>query len=192
MDDFFDVTVIECKPARETRQLWTSSQTKVERRPIFIGRFEEKYKRERFWTLKLHNISALSKPLEMTDKLIAKFYGLPTNFRHLTDLYNSFDVAFNFYRLVDDSNRCIAYTSNDLPGTRRGNYRQISIGAKDDKMFWLSPKFPIKEKLYCRVHPDKCGFWETRQNKLERHEQQCTDTTIVTPKKVIIFFKYVF
>ena len=194
MNDFFDVDIIECKPGQATREQWISNRTKVERRPIFIGHLKKNS--DTYWTLKLHNISGRSKPLEMTSHLIAKMYGLPTTFgprlQDMTYLYDSFDINFNFYLLVQDSKRCVAMTSNSLPGTRTGTYRQISIGSKDEKVFWLSSNYPVLKKLYCRIFPGKCSFWESRLNKLERHEKQCTDTTIVSPKKVTNYLHHIF
>ena len=110
---------------------------------------------------------------------VAKLYGLPSDFTELIELYKRCDVSFLYYKLND---RNQAIQTNDLPGQRVGNFREIKLGVRDDILHWLPPSYPVQQKLYCQK--PNCSIWFITTQHLKRHEETCTDKSIVTAKQV--------
>ena len=188
MEDYFDIHLVICRPASKAsivksgNAMFLTNVKKVTRRPIFMGLTRSSrriYNNQLFQLISLSQIKAAS-PIEMSSSILAQLYGLPSQFKELTDLYASVPVNFDFYELDGKE----AIQSNALPGSRIGNFRQIKVGVRNNIIHWLPSSYPIVNKLYC--DKAKCSMWFKDNSHLNRHQLTCTDKSKVVAKQVII------
>ena len=189
IEQFFDIDLIVCTKRSKDSQVTSNSalfETNVKnisKRPIFVG-VEPNYRRSTkpdFELISLKQIKSL--PIQMNALTVAKLYGLPVIFNELTELYKQCDVSFLYYKL-NDKNQAIQ--TNDLPGQRVGNFREIKLGVRDGILYWLPPSYPVQQKLYCQK--PNCSMWFIKSNDLKRHKETCTDKLIVTAKQVKLIY----
>ena len=188
MEDYFDIHLIICRPVSKASyvksgtSMFLTNVKKVTRRPIFMGLSRSSRNTHNNQLLQLISLSQVksASPIEMSSSILAQLYGLPVQFKDLTDLYSSAPVNFNFYKLDGKE----AIQSNELPGSRMGNFRQIKVGVRNKIIHWLPSSYPIVKKIYC--DKPKCSMWFKDGANLKRHQLTCTDKSKVVAKQVII------
>ena len=186
IEDYFAIHLIICRPVSKASDvksgtsMFLTNVKKVTRRPIFMGLTRSPrntHNNQLFQLISLSQVKAAS-PIEMSSSILAQLYGLPSHFKELTDLYSSVPVNFNFYK-VDGKE---AIQSNELPGSRMGNFRQIKVGVRNNTIHWLPSSYPIMRKLYC--DKPKCSMWFKDNAHLKRHQLTCTDKSIIKAQQV--------
>ena len=124
------------------------------------------------------------KPIKMALKHILSIYNIHHDLVESIDdclaLENIHNVECRFHHL--DKNK--AYWSADLPGFRNGDGQVINIAIKDGDFYWLASSNLIEERFYCEKTA-KCTFWSDNKRNKERHEDTCSDESIVRSKQVL-------
>ena len=186
IEDYFSIDLVRCKQASNTcivksgKAMFLTNVKKVTRRPIFMGLARSSRRSQKSQLFKLISLSQIksASPIEMSSSILAQLYGLPSQFKELTDLYTNVPVNFNFYKLDGKE----AIQSNELPGSRIGNFRQIKVGVRNNIIHWLPSSYPILKKLYC--DKPKCSMWFKDNAHLKRHQLTCTDKSTVIAQQV--------
>ena len=127
------------------------------------------------------------KPIKMPLSALFSIYDIHHEFVHssideckrLEQIHN---VIIKFYHL--DKNK--GYWASDLPGTRHlPGGQEINIAVKNNEHYWLPSSNLITERFYCTKMPNKCQFWSNRKPNTDRHEETCSDETIIRARQVI-------
>ena len=192
IEDYFSIDLVRCKQAsnacivKSGTSMFLTNVKKATRRPIFVGLARSSRSSQKSQLFKLISLSQIksASPIEMSSSILAQLYGLPSQFKELTDLYSSVPVNFNFYKLDGKE----AIQSNELPGSRIGNFRQIKVGIRNKSIHWLPSSYPVVSKIYCQK--PKCSMWFKDSANLKRHQLTCTDKSKVVAKQVIINLFY--
>ena len=185
-ENYFNRSVIEFKQA-DSRYQYTTKIKSVNKNPVFVYMSQKKYQ------LRPSNTLKACKPIQMPLKAIFSIYGIDHEFQDSTvdeclALQEPNNVDVNFYLLDNDK----AYWAKSLPGFRESGNRVINIATHNNKFYWLASSNLITHRMYCSKLPGKCLFWSTHRVTLERHEETCTDESIVRAKQVLVLIISVF
>ena len=179
-ENHFNRSVIEFRQTTSNRPFSTRIK-KVRKSPVFI------YKSQRTYCLRPTDRLKAWKPIQMPLKAIFSIYGIDHEFQDSTvdeclALQEPNNVDVNFYLLDNDK----AYWAKSLPGFRESGNRVINIATHNNRFYWLPSSNLITDRMYCSKLPGKCLFWSTHRVTLERHEETCTDESIVRAKQVLV------
>ena len=179
LETYFDRSIIEFKQPKTNFPFTTSIQS-VPKEPVFVCKGPKgKY----CLTEPLNQLKA-KKPIRMSLKHIFSIYDIHHDFvdssiEECLALENAHKVECRFYHL--DKNK--AFWSEDLPGFRNSGDRIINIAIKDGSYYWLASSNLIEERFFCKK-TSKCKFYARDKTDQARHEETCSDESIVRSKQV--------
>ena len=178
-ENYFNRSVIEFRQTTSNRPFSTRTK-KVGKKPVFI------YKSQKAYCLRPTDKLKAWKPIQMALEAIFSIYDIHHEFKDSTidkclALQEPNNVDVNFYLLDNDK----AYWAKSLPGFRESGNRIINIATHNNKFYWIASSNLITKRLYCSKLPGKCLFWADHRENLNRHEETCTDESIVRAKQVI-------
>ena len=180
LETYFDRSIILFKQSNPDQPFITSIQS-VEKRPVFVC----KNKKGKYCLTETLDQLKAKKPIKMALKHILGIYNIHHDLVESIDdclaLENIHNVECRFHHL--DKNK--AYWSADLPGFRNGDGQVINIAIKDGDFFWLASSNLIEERFYCE-QTSKCTYWADNRYNKDRHEETCSDESIVRSKQVLI------
>ena len=180
-ESYFDRSIIVFKQTKSKSPFQTSTES-VSKKPVFIC----KSTRDKYCLTETLDTLKAKKPIKMSLEHIFSIYDIHHDFvdssiDECIDLENIHNVECRFYHL--DKNK--AYWSADLPGFRNGDGRIINIAIKDEDFYWLASSNLIEERFYCGK-TSKCNYWATDRRDRDRHEETCSDESIVRSKQVFV------
>ena len=202
LGEYFNAQIVICNEI--TRADLTYSQggdnlpyrltiKKFDLRPIFIGVGRKRHHVDNnpYHVIKLKQVESV-RPIQMSEKLIADLYGLPTNFTHLIDLYNNYDVKFKFLHVELNPKRVkdgrYVTESLDVPGERlfADNCKEIRVGRSTKGItYWIPSSIKVGKQIYCRKNPDLCWYSDHREAVVRKHESTCQSEPVVKSKEKV-------
>ena len=186
LETYFDRSIIEFKRS-DQRYAFNTSIESVSKQPVFVCKSKNKY----CLTESLDQLKA-KKPIKMSLKHIFSIYDIHHDFvdssiEECLALENAHNVECRFYHL--DNNK--AYWSADLPGFRNSGNRIINIALKDGIYYWLASPNLIEERFFC-AQTAKCRYWSDDRRNRDRHEETCSDESIVRSQQVTYYMYYMY
>ena len=178
LETYFDRSIIEFKRS-DQRYAFNTSIESVSKQPVFVCKSKNKY----CLTEPLDQLKA-KKPIKMSLKHIFSIYDIHHDFvdssiEECLALENAHNVECRFHHL--DENK--AYWAADLPGFRNSGNRIINIALKDEIYYWLASPNLIEERFFC-AQTAKCRYWSDDRRNRDRHEETCSDESIVRSQQV--------
>jgi len=179
LESYFDRSIIEFKQSKSNFPFMTSIES-ISKQPVFVCKGPKGNYR---LTEPLNQLKA-KKPIKMSLKHIFSIYDIHHDFvdssiEECLALENAHNVECRFYHL--DENK--AYWAADLPGFRNSGNRIINIALKDGIYYWLASPNLIEERFFC-AQTAKCRYWSDDRRNRDRHEETCSEESIVRSQQV--------
>ena len=168
MDQYFDREILEVRVANNSGLLHVKE---IKHLPLILAKHDKK---EHF----LYGaFSVRSKhPIRMKLSLILEYH----NFKSIENLeFHEAARGISIVKVQDN----VAFMDGETTGLVDGD---LIIGKNGSVYYWIPDAKIIQKRHYCTKFPGKCSMFFTQKHALERHEQTCTDHTVIKSKQVCI------
>ena len=183
LDEYFDRQIIICRGYN--KQLFKITVESIDKTPIFI--YQTTQKNTYLFGPNMSNLTSTNAiPCDL--KIIMTMYGISKWPKNLTVFEPECGRTVSTYKVLNGKAFFDIESGLEIADIPIGLY-------KKQYYFIPNPKL-IKGRYFCRKYPDQCLLNTTRQNDRDKHEQICSNDSIITAKQVlsainaVIYFIY--
>ena len=169
---YFNRDVIIGKISR-SGQFCNVNVSEITKLPLILA---TDYNGKFFHGIQLSDVRA-SGPIKMDSGLIFTWKGMNGRLNHA-------DIPPNV-EVYEVQNK-LPIRNEFTPG--QSNFENpIFIGYDENSEYWITHRDMVKTQFTCKKYPGKCLYKTTDKSNYNRHQETCTDETIVSTKQVKIF-----